>query len=385
MRPFWTLVSIRAAFWVATALTLVWVPLHASIPTDRAYTSLGDLLFATFEHWDAQWFLHVAQDGYNPTSAAFFPLYPLLLHVLHWVFRSWLVAGTLLSLASGGVAAWALAQIARPLLGEQGARDSVLYLALFPTAFVFTALYSDGFFLALSTLAFLAALRGRSWQAGVAGGLAVATRLVGLALLPALAYLLWKRRKPLELVPLLLLPAALLLFSLWLGHDDGVNDWLAWKHAQGTTEWQRQTGALGPLTGLWWAIEAGGHGGLEILRHLPRGLGAPGGFSHADTIAFWNASHLLLLAVGIWLTWVAWTRLGVAFGLYSAATLVVILWAPSKGFPLVSLPRLLMDDFPIVLALAAVTRDRGRDWVLISLAALTAVAGVAFAHGVWIA
>jgi hypothetical protein len=386
MRPFWTLVSIRAAFWVATALTLVWVPLHgAAIPADRAYTSLGDLLFATFEHWDAQWFLHVAQDGYNPTSAAFFPLYPLLLHVLHWIFRSWLVAGTLLSLASGGVAAWALAQIARPLLGEKGARDSVLYLALCPTAFVFTALYSDALFLALSTLAFLAALRGRSWQAGIAGGLAVASRLVGLALLPALAVLLWKRRKPLELVPLLLLPAALVLFSLWLGHDDGVGDWLAWKHAQGTTEWQRQTGTLGPLTGLWWAIEAGGHGGLEILRHLPRGLGAPGGFSHADTIAFWNASHLVLLAVGIWLTWVAWKRLGVAFGLYSAATLVVILWAPSKGFPLVSLPRLLMDDFPIVLALAAVTRERGRDWVLISLAALTAVAGVAFAHGIWIA
>jgi hypothetical protein len=142
---------------------------------------------------------------------------------------------------------------------------------------------------------------------------------------------------------------------------------------------------LGPLTGLWWAVQAGGHGGLEILRHLPRGLGAPGGFSHADTIAFWNAAHLVFLAAAVWLTWIAWKRLGVAFGLYSAATLVVILWAPSKGFPLISLPRLVMDCFPLVLALVAVTRTRGRDAMLVGLAALTAVAGVAFAHALWVA
>jgi hypothetical protein len=384
MRPFWTLVSIRVVFWAGTALTLLWAPLHGvDIPADRAYGSLGDLLFGTFEHWDAQWFLHVAKDGYNPVSAAFFPLYPALVHALAWVFRSYLVAGTLLSLASGGVAAWALAQLARPLLGESGARDSVLYLALFPTAFVFTALYSDGLFLALSAVAFLAAQRGRGWTAGIAGGLAVATRLVGIALLPALALLLWRKRRPDSLLPLLLLPAAVLLYGLYLQH--AVGDWMAWRHAQ--TGWQRESGALGPLTGLWWAIQAGGHGGLQILVHLPRGLNAPTGFDSTDRLAFWNAAHLVLLVVAVWLTWVAWKRLGPAFGLYSAATLVVVLWAPSKGFPLVSLPRFLMDDFPIVLALAALTRDRParRDGLLIGLAALTAVAGVAFAHAIWVA
>jgi hypothetical protein len=382
MRPFWTLVAIRVVFWVGTALTLLWAPLHGvDIPADRAYGSLGDLLFATFEHWDAQWFLHVAKDGYNPVSAAFFPLYPLLLHVLHWIFRSWLVAGTLLSLASGGVTAWALAQLARPLLGERGARDSVLYLALFPTAFVFTALYSDALFLAFSSLAFLAAVRGRSWAAGVAGGLAVATRLVGIALLPALALLLWRKRRPQSLVPLLLLPGALLAYALYLHY--AVGDWMAWRHAQ--LGWQRESGALGPLTGLWWAIEAGGHGGLQVLLHLPRGLGSPEGFTSTDRLAFWNAAHLVFLAAAVWLTWVAWKRLGPAFGLYSATTLVVILWAPSKGFPLVGLPRFAMDDFPIVLALAALTRERGRDAMLIGLAALSAVAGVAFAHAIWIA
>lgn len=383
-RPFWTLVGIRAAFWVATAFTLLWAPLHGgAIPFDRAYGAWGDLFFTTFEHWDAQWFLHVARDGYNPVSAAFFPLYPLAVHAVAWVVRSDLAAGTLVSLAAAGAAAWALAEIARPLLGPRGARDAVLYLALFPTAYVFTAVYSDALFLALSAASFLAASRGHGWRAGLAGGLAVATRVIGIALLPALVFLLWPRtrRQLVRLVPLVLLPAAVGFYSLYLHY--AVGDWQAWRHSQ--LGWQRETPALGPLGGLWWAIEAGGHGGLELMRHLPRGLAAPDGFTSTDRLAFWNALSLLLFLAACWLTWVAWRRLGHAFGLYSAATLVVVLAAPSRGFPLVSLPRFLMDDFPIVLALVALTRRRGREAVLVGLGALTAAAGVAFAHGIWIA
>lgn len=383
-RPFWTLVAIRCAFWVATAATLLWAPLHgAAVPADRAWGAWGDFLFGTFEHWDAQWFMHIARDGYNSVDAAFFPLYPLLVRGLAWVIGSHLAAGTLISLAAAGAAAWALAEIARPLFGRGGARDAVLYLALFPTAYVFTAVYSDALFLALSTASFLAAQRKRAWTAGLAGGLAVATRVIGLALLPALVFLLWPRarREAWRLAPLLALPAALGLYSLYLHY--AVGDWLAWRHSQ--LGWQRQTPALGPLGGLWWAIEAGGHGGLEILRHLPRGLGGAAGFTPTERLALWNAVSLLLFLVGCWLTWVAWRRLGHAYGLYSAATLAIVLAAPSRGFPLVSLPRFLMDDFPIVLALVALTRRRGRDATLVALAALSAAAAVAFAHAIWIA
>jgi hypothetical protein len=94
-----------------------------------------------------------------------------------------------------------------------------------------------------------------------------------------------------------------------------------------------------------------------------------------------------VLAGALWLTWVAWRRLGVAFGLYSAATLAVVLSVPAEGFPLVSLPRFLLADFPIFLALAAVTLDRprAREVTLCAFAALGAVAAAAFARGIWIA
>ena len=103
-------------------------------------------------------------------------------------------------------------------------------------------------------------------------------------------------------------------------------------------------------------------------------------------MGLWNLSHLALLGAAFWLTWVAWRRLGAAFGAYSAATLAIVLSAPAEGFPLVSLPRLLLADFPLFLALASLTLDRPRtrDAVLVVFAALGAAATVAFARGIWI-
>lgn len=381
--PFWTLLWIRTAFWLGTALTLLWAPAagEAIAPT-RAWGPITDLVFGTFDHWDAEWFLRIARDGYDETSAAFFPLYPALLALL----GSSLVWGSLLSLVAAGLGAWVVAEIARPKLGAAGARDTVLVLTLFPTAFVFTAVYSDGLFLAFSAASFLAAERSRPWLAGIAGGLAVATRVMGLALLPALVYLLWprSRREIWRLAPLLLLPAALGLYALYL--DREVGDAFAFTDAQ-ASGWERGVAFLGPLGGLWMAIEAGGHGALEILRDLPRTGVDPVGYPQPLQVSLWNAVHLVLLVPLVWLTWVAWRRFGPAFGLYALATLVVILSVPSEGFPLVSMPRFVLTDFPVLMAIAAVVQGHPgrRTAVLIGLGTLSAVAGVAFSRAVWVA
>src|SRR4029450_307173 len=99
--------------------------------------------------------------------------------------------GPLLSLLAAGIGAVLVAWIARVALGERLAQDSVLYLALYPVAFVFTSAYSEGLFLALSAGAFAAAMQRRSLLAGVLAALAVATRLIGIALVVPLGLLLW--------------------------------------------------------------------------------------------------------------------------------------------------------------------------------------------------
>ena len=382
MKPAATLVAIRLSYWLVAALALVWAPAPERLLLGEAYGPASDFLFRTFAQWDARWFLQIAEHGYEevPDAAAFFPVYPAAAHALAWATGSTLVAGVLLSLAAGAAGAWALAELARPLLGEQGARDAVLYLALYPVAFVLTAFYSDGLFLALAAAAFLAAARGRTLTAGVLAGLATGTRLLGLALLPSLVLLLWRGREPRALVrlaPLLFIPAAVGLYALYL--DSTLGD--PWAFSSAQADWDRDPSALGPLGGLWDSVQATGRGTRDLL-HIP--AGGPG---HDERVGLWNVSHFALLAAAAWLTWVAWQRLGPAFGLYSAATLAIVLSVPAAGFPLVSLPRFLLADFPLFLALASVTlgRPRARDATLVGFAALGALAAVAFSRGVWIA
>jgi hypothetical protein len=385
------LVAIRVGIWVVTAFTLVWAPLHGrDIPPFRAYDGITDLLFGTFAQWDSVWFIHIAEHGYDSKQiAAFFPLYPLLVHGLAEVVRSTIVAGVLISLAAGAVAAAVLVRIARPLLGREVAGDAVLFVALYPIAYVFTAIYSDGLFLALAAGAFLAAQQRKPLLAGVLGGLACGTRVVGHALLLALVVLLWPRRRALAdyagLAPLLLLPAAVGGYALYLNHRFG--DWLAFVHAQGSIDWNRHVPPSGPFQGFWDAASAAWHGAGELLQHLPRSQNTPAGFATHDQWAAWNVLQFVLLVVAIWLTVEAWRRLGTAFGLYSAATILIFLSSPAKFVPLVSEPRFLLSDFPLFIVLARLTegRPRARQALIVGFAVVGGFAAVGFARKTWIA
>jgi hypothetical protein len=300
------------------------------------------------------------------------------------VLRSDVAAAVAVSLASGAVAVVVLHRLARSQLGELAARDTALFVALYPVAFVFTAAYSDGLFLALAAGSFLAGVQKRALAAGMLGALACGTRLVGLALLPGLIVLLWPRlrRDVLRLAPLLLLPAAVGAYALYL--DRHVGDPWAFVHAEGVT-WHRHVHTLGPFSGLWLAFRDGYQGAVEIARHLPR---APhGAFEHRDQWASWNVIQVLLLIAALWLTWVTWRRVGAAFALYSLALIAIVLSSPADLVPLVSLPRFLLADFPLFLALAALagTRPRLRSSLLVGFATIGGAAAAAFAHHAWIA
>jgi hypothetical protein len=388
-RAFWTVVGIRAAYLVGTALTLLWArsPVVApdrdlTRPPFQAYDALTDLLFNTFSLWDSGWFLEIARHGYtSEQAAAFFPIYPLLVHALAWVTRSALVAGVLISLVAAGFAAVAVQRIAEELLPARAARDSVLFLALWPVAFVFTAVYSDGLFLALAAWSFWAGMQRRPLLTATLGGLAVGTRLIGLALLPALVILLWPReRRALRLAPLLLLPAALVLYAWYL--EVHLGNWRAFYEAQGAF-WLRHRPTAGPIGGLWEAVSQGYHGVAQVVLHLGRGSEVSG----SDEIGTRNAFHLALLLAALWLTWVAWRRLGPAAGAYSVTYLAILLWSTVPYFPLVGLPRYLLGDFPLFLALAATTdrRPTTRQAMLIGFAAVGAAAAIAFSRNIWVA
>jgi hypothetical protein len=253
--------------------------------------------------------------------------------------------------------------------------------------------YSEGLFLALVATSFLAAQRGRPWLAGLLAGLAVATRLTGLALVPALVALLWPRTRwqvP-RLAPVILLPL-MGLASVALTFDRELGDSLAFVHAQ--ENWARDPSWLGPLAGIHAALAAVPDS-IDALTSLPGRLGTPGDPASVFELlapqnaqhGIWNLVDLLALMGAVALTVVAYRRLGLPFALFSAASLAIATSAPGETLPLHSMVRFVMVDFPVLIAGATLVAGRPqlRTGVLVTLGAVTAVAGVAFGRAIWVA
>jgi hypothetical protein len=223
--------AYEAALKLFDFLSLLWVP-HRQ----RPLTSVAALWVEPLcRDWDAAWYQSIAFEGYSVdgslSNVAFFPLYPLLIRGAALIvgdpcWAAWLVSqGALLGALAG------LYRLGRTRLGdEDAARWSVVLLLAWPFAFFYGAGYTEPLFLCLAVWAFLCAERGRCWAAGVLGALAAATRLTGLALLPALLLVppaagpgeaplslrgLWQRIGRRRL-PVLLVPAGTLAYFTFL-------------------------------------------------------------------------------------------------------------------------------------------------------------------------
>ena len=99
-----------------------------------------------------------------------------------------------------------------------------------------------------------------------------------------------------------------------------------------------------------------------------------------------NLSALAFLALFVWLSVVAWRRLGAVYGLYCLVSLAIPLSAPSSKWPLLSMPRFGLAAFPIFLALAVVGgRPRLHTAILAMSAILLGVAVSQWALWQWVA
>jgi Dolichyl-phosphate-mannose-protein mannosyltransferase len=319
--------------------------------------------------WDSDWYLRVAHGGYDgdPSSTpAFFPLYPGLVALLgRLLLGNFILAGVLLSLAAGAVAFVLLYRLAQARVGAAGALRAVLYLAVFPTALFLQAVYSESLYLALVLAAFLLAERGRFLGAGAAAGLAMLTRPVGLALLPALALLAWRsedRRGAFLRLAIAAPIAALypLMLGIWTQEP------LGFLRAQDGI-WQRELSWAGPLGGIW--------NGVTIL-FADRSL-------HDSAINLYQLGFTLLFVV---LTVVAWRRLGAPYGLFAACSLAIPLSFPSDRWPLLSMSRFGLVIFPLVLALALLGARPRLNVAIVSIStALLGVSVVQWSLWRWVA
>jgi hypothetical protein len=362
----------RLALWVAAIFALLAFVPNRNPNADRWDSPrLHELGYGidVWARWDSDWYLLIAQEGYAdaPSSTpAFFPLYPGLVAALGRLLAGhYVLAGVLLSLAACAVAFVLLHRLALERLGVEGARRAVLYLAIFPTALFLGAVYSESLYLALALGSFLLAERGRFLGAGALAGLAMLTRPVGIALLPALAVLAWRssdRRRALLGVGAALPVAAIypLLLELWIGEP------FAPLRAQEGI-WERALSWAGPLGGLW------------------AGIAALGDADPARTLAL-NVQQLAFTLVFVALAAIAWRRFGAPYGLFALGSLAIPLSFPAERFPLLSMSRFGLVVFPLVLALAALgARKRLHEAIVAVSSLLLGVAVVQWALWQWVA
>ena len=346
-----------------------------------------DRLLTPLVRWDAQWYLRIAEHGYQThveslrAGRAFFPLYPLVVKGLGGFAGTGaaLLAATAISLAAFAVALRLLHRLATLDLGPRGADATVLLLAFAPAAYFFSAPYTESLFLLLTVGAFLAARQG-SWAiAGAAAGLASATRPTGLLLVVPLALLYlygprgdrdargdagsagggrWRallprhRPRP-DLLWLALAPAGVIAYSIYLRHAAG--DALAWQHVQplfGRTDAEWPTEALRQAVAA--AVDAVQGDGVDAYR---------------GPILVESAYLLLALAavVGVF------RRLPFAYGVYLVGALLLALYSPAHADPLRSLPRLLLPVFPLAMWLASCTERRGVARYAVAVSAIALV------------
>jgi hypothetical protein len=384
----------RAAIWAAALFALYTFqpnrnPLASRWDDPNLTHDLGAFT-DVWARWDSVWFLRIAEHGYvSPVhgDAAFYPLYPTLIAGLGYVLGDhYVLAGVLISLAASLGAFYLLHRIAEERLGAEGARRAVLYLAVFPMSLFLLAVYTESLFLLLTIVAFLAAERGKWLGAWAATATAVMTRVVGLALVPALLFIAWRSPDRRRAIAGVLLPTAVFaLYPVYLDWRTG--DGWSFLHSQGL--WHRHFSYAGPLGGIWDGLRAG-WAGIEQLAsgsHTHRYWTAvPLADSDPIRTAVINLSALAFLVLFVFLLVVAWRRFGTPYGLFAAVSLAVPLSAPSSKWPLLSMPRFGLAIFPIFLALAVVGgRPRTHTAILAVSAILLGVAVSQWALWQWVA
>ncbi|WP_203434185.1 glycosyltransferase family 39 protein [Jiangella asiatica] len=337
--------------WLASRVSM-WVIAGA---TGWMFVAEGQNVAPALDRWQ-QWDFHhywgIAMYGYegDPTGVpneAFFPGYPALLWLGHELGLRHVLAGLIVSLVAGAVAAVALGRIGELDGGTRVGRLAVLAWVTAPSAVFLAAPYTESLFLACALPAWLAARRQHWSAAGVLTALSCTVRVSGVFLAAAIAVHWLVTRRSAEADDArgrwswagfgwLFLPLApLLAWSVYLEQQSG--DWLAWLHAQ-SEGWDRE------FTSPWAAFD--------------RTWQAAFGGTQSPGFAWMFRAEIVAMLIGIVLTiaLVRWRRWGEA----TWVGLQIIAFGTSTWY--FSVPRATLLWWPLWITIALLAERRR--WVL---------------------
>ncbi|GCE10545.1 glycosyltransferase family 39 protein [Tengunoibacter tsumagoiensis] len=346
--------------------------------------------FSVFYQCSSSWFkldtvhyVEIAYHGYPDLAryeAAFFPFYPLLIHLFGSIgggsYLAYVIASFVIANLSFLLALVLFYHLVAQDFSPEIARTGLFLLAFHPLGLFFFAGYTESLFLLLILCFFLCLRHGATWNwwlAGCFGCCAMATRGTGLILLVpfTLTFLqrFWPQRRrwryywPEMLqkgAASMLIPLGLLLYMFYLLVVQGN----AFLFSEGEKHWGRYPGI--PFSRLPTAV----YSILFLPQYRER-----------------NLMDLLLTLLPIIVLLLGWRLLPKIYAYFAAALILYSLLYPYGGpAPFTSDPRYLLMLFPCIIVLAIWSKrpQFKESWLVISVVLFT-INIFLFLSSVWVA
>ena len=311
------------------------------------------LFWDAFARHDSGWYWQIARYGYTGgagayvpggrSAIAYFPAYPLLMRYVGRALgprpADLYIGGLVVSWVAFVLAMIGVYYLARLDLPPRRAERAAILAAIFPFAFVFGAVYSEALFLA-ATLACFYCFRTRRWiPGGLCGALATATRVNGIMMWPALAWIAWsgvsggedtRREGRWAIVGLLLVGAGIGSYSLYVYRLSGN----PFEWAAAIQRWGYYPGGS-PFT-VFFGL------GRALITH-------PYAFLAGERMAPYDSLNgVAALACVVSVPFI-WMRFGAGYGLFMAANL----WLPLSSGQVEGMARYSAVMFPLFIWLAS--------------------------------
>ena len=333
---------------------------------DPNRTDVGPAWYDRLLRWDSEWYASIVSHGYRygddpalegPT--VFYPLYPLVTYVIKSLFGiDQFVALLLVANIASLVAVLLMTKFVKDELGEETALLSVALFCFFPSSLFLSAGYTESLYLVFVLLSFILMSREKFAPAAAMAGLSLGTRSVGIVMIPAILWEMWRSN---------VLPWPRLLLKMALCAVLAASGLLAYMAYLGI--------AFGhPLAFV--TVEAAWHDGTFLDRFVSAVTLA--GFRDAN---LWPAGWFLcFLALTIWSFW----RLRFALSLYALGALAV----PYLTLGITdSMSRYVLVCFPAFMGMGILCK--GRPWLVIAIigifAALLLETAALFSQWYWVA
>ncbi|MBN1173857.1 MAG: hypothetical protein JXA67_16920 [Micromonosporaceae bacterium] len=378
-RPWVRSLRSSLAVWVITHVAYFVLTFFAFFQSNRPVPKSVAKAFANWGNWDAEWFVWIANHGYTgytgksideERSAAFFPLYSLLIKIVSFVTVEPVVAAVLIAFSAQIGAFTVLHRLIEREFDRDSASRTLWYLVAFPTGFYLGLTYNASLFLLLVIGSMYLMRQGTWWAAGVLCALATATRSSAVLLAIPFLYEYLRRRNfrlrdiRADVCWIGLLPVGIVSYSIFCWFTFG--DPLKFMHAQAL--WFRERDW--PWIGIYQSF--------KILFTTPNILGNDvRNIIDLGSVLF-VAVFLVLAFVGPW----KYRRDQWMFPIFGVAAVLFVICFPSADVinrvPLLSAGRLCLEAFPAFMIMGRIGRNQTFDRAFCFIGVL--VQGLWFTH-----